>query len=72
MSAGWIYDHSEGETIWGMSLISAAVSGKEGIFPLNMDVKPIAKTLKETEKKMEERHSTCQRSQCRWLCSGER
>ena len=39
--AGWVYDHSEGKAVWGMSLISAAISGNEGIFPLNIDVKGI-------------------------------
>ena len=39
---GWVYDHSEGKTVWGMSAISAAISGSEGIFPLNMDIKPIS------------------------------
>ena len=49
--AGWIYNHSEGNTIWHMSLISATLSGKEVIFPLNLDVKSITKKVNGTEKK---------------------
>ena len=41
--AGWVYDHSEGKTVWGVPVISAAVSGNEGIFPLNMDIKPVSR-----------------------------
>ena len=44
--ARWIYDYSGGKTIWGMSLISVAVSGKEWIFPLNMNLKSTTKTVK--------------------------
>lgn len=39
--AGWVYDHSQGKSVWGMSLITAAVSCSEGIFPLNVDIKPV-------------------------------
>ena len=38
--SGWVYNHSEGKTVWGMSLVSAAISGNEGIFPLNLDFRP--------------------------------
>ena len=45
--SGWIYDHSEGKTVWGMSAITAAISGNEGIFPLNIDIKPVRKKEKQ-------------------------
>ena len=48
--AGWVYDHSEGKTVWGMSLITAAISGNEGIFPLNVDIKGIGEERGDGEK----------------------
>jgi hypothetical protein len=39
--SGWIYGHSEGKTARGMCAITAAISGSEGIFPLNSDIKPV-------------------------------
>ncbi len=49
--AGWLYDHSEGKTVRGMSAVTAAISGNEGIFPLNVDIKPVRKREKSQEKK---------------------
>lgn len=38
---GWVYDHSQRKSVWGMSLLTAAISFSEGIFPLNVDIKPV-------------------------------
>lgn len=62
---GWLYDHNEGRTVRGMSAVTAAVSGNDGIFPLNIDIKPVRKREKTHG---EGKGSTsCQRSPCRWL-----
>ena len=37
--AGWVFDHTQGKSIWGMQYVTAVISGKEGIFPLNLDLK---------------------------------
>ena len=37
--SGWVFDHSEGKSELGMQYITAVVSGKERIFPLNLDLK---------------------------------
>ena len=40
MAKVWLYNHSEGKTVRGMSVISAAASGSGRTFPLNMDTEP--------------------------------
>ena len=37
--SGWVFDHSEGKSVLGMQYVTAVVSGREGIFPLNLDLK---------------------------------
>ena len=37
--AGWVFDHTQGKSVWGMQCVTAVISGKEGIFPLNLDLK---------------------------------
>ena len=37
--AGWVFDHRQGKSVWGMQYVTAVVSGREGIFPLNLDLK---------------------------------
>ena len=37
--AGWVFDHTQGKSVWGMQYVTAVVSGREGIFPLNLDLK---------------------------------
>ena len=37
--AGWVFDHTQGKSVWGMQYVTAVVSGKEGIFPLNLELK---------------------------------
>ena len=34
-----MFDHSEGKSVLGIQYITAVVSGREGIFPLNLDLK---------------------------------
>ncbi|EQD75587.1 transposase IS4 family protein, partial [mine drainage metagenome] len=36
---GWVFDHSEGRSVYGMQYATAVISGIEGIFPLNLDLK---------------------------------
>ena len=40
--AGWVYDHAEGRSVWGMPAITAAISCNEGIFPANIDLKAVS------------------------------
>ncbi len=37
--ASWIFDHTQGKSVWGMQYTTAVMSGNEGIFPLNLDLK---------------------------------
>ena len=37
--ASWIFDHTQGKSVWGMQYVTAVISGREGIFPLNLDLK---------------------------------
>ena len=37
--AGWVFDHTEGRSVYGMQYATAVISGNEGIFPLNLDLK---------------------------------
>ena len=37
--AQWIYDHSQGKTVYGMQYTTSVISGNEGIFPLSMELK---------------------------------
>ena len=37
--SGCVFDHSEGKSVLGMQYVTAVVSGREGIFPLNLDLK---------------------------------
>ena len=37
--ASWIFDHTKGKSVWGMQYVTAVISGREGIFPLNLDIK---------------------------------
>lgn len=36
---GWVFDHTEGRSVYGMQYATAVISGNEGIFPLNLDLK---------------------------------
>ena len=33
------FDHTQGKSVWGMQYTTAVMSGNEGIFPLNLDLK---------------------------------
>ncbi|EQD56406.1 hypothetical protein B2A_05269, partial [mine drainage metagenome] len=37
--AGWVFDHSEGRSVCGMQYATAIISGNEGIFLLNLDLR---------------------------------
>ena len=37
--ASWVFDHTQGKSVWGMQYVTAVISGREGIFPLNLDIK---------------------------------
>ncbi|EQD56703.1 hypothetical protein B1B_08977, partial [mine drainage metagenome] len=37
--AGWVFDHTEGRSVYGMQYATAIISGNEWIFPLNLDLK---------------------------------
>ena len=37
--ASWVFHHTKGKSVWGMQYVTAAISGREGIFPLNLDLK---------------------------------
>ena len=37
--ASWVFDHTKRKSVWGMQYVTAAISGREGIFPLNLDLK---------------------------------
>ena len=37
--ASWVFDHTKGKSVWGMQYVTAAIWGREGIFPLNLDLK---------------------------------
>jgi hypothetical protein len=37
--ASWVFDHTQGKSVWGMQYVTSVISGREGIFPLNLDLK---------------------------------
>ncbi len=37
--ASWVSDHTQGKSVWGMQNFTAAIWRREGIFPLNLDLK---------------------------------
>ena len=37
--AGWVFDHTQGKSVLGMQYVTSVISGNEGIFPLNLDLK---------------------------------
>ena len=34
-----VFDHTQGKSVRGMQYVTAVISGREGIFPLNLDLK---------------------------------
>ena len=37
--AGWVFDHTQRKSVLGMQYVTSVISGNEGIFPLNLDLK---------------------------------